>query len=196
MAKGSRRFGGRFRSRHPCRRRRSDARDPALGHRIRYEQEAIAYTEAPEDTASLARQRFRWSFGTLQAAWKHSDALFVPRYGTLAFIALPSIWLFQVLLSTLSPFAEIAMLFALAAGNWKIVLLYYFGFFAFELLTGVLAYALEGVAAWDLALLFFQRVFYRQLMLYVLAKSLLFAVRGRLVGWGELERKASVTSFN
>jgi hypothetical protein len=101
--------------------------------------------------------------------------------------------LFQVLLSTLSPFAEITMIIALLAGNWRIVLLYYLGFFAFELLTGVLAYSLEGVPAWDLTLLFFQRVFYRQLMLYVLAKSLLFAVRGRLVGWGKLERKASVT---
>jgi peptidoglycan-N-acetylglucosamine deacetylase len=164
------------------------------GYLIRYEQDAIAYTEAPEDTRSLAKQRFRWSFGTLQAAWKHRDALFVPRYGTLGFIALPSIWLFQVLLSSLSPFAEIAMILAVLAGNWKIVLLYYFAFFIFELLTGVLAYSLEGIAPWDLTLLFFQRIYYRQLMLHVLAKSLLYAVRGRLVGWGKLERKASVTS--
>ncbi|MDP9054510.1 MAG: glycosyltransferase, partial [Acidobacteriota bacterium] len=31
-----------------------------LGHTIRYEQDAIAYTEAPEDSRSLAQQRFRW----------------------------------------------------------------------------------------------------------------------------------------
>ncbi len=164
-----------------------------LGNIVRYEQEAIAYTEAPEDTKSLAKQRFRWAFGTLQAAWKHRDALFVPKYGSLGFVALPSIWLFQVVLSSLSPFAEFAMIMALIAGNWRIVLLYYFGFFLLELLTGVLAYALEGVAAWDLSLLFFQRIYYRQLMLYVLGKSIIFAVRGRLVGWGKLERKASVT---
>ncbi len=163
------------------------------GYVIRYEDQAIAYTEAPEDGRSLAKQRFRWSFGTLQAAWKHRDALFVPRYGTLGFVALPGIWLFQVLLSSLSPFAEIAMLVALTAGNWRIVLLYYFGFFLLELLTGFLAYALEGVPAWDLFLLFFQRIYYRQMMLFVLMKSLLFALRGRLVGWGKLERKASVT---
>ena len=159
---------------------------------IRYEQDAIAYTEAPEDSASLAKQRFRWSFGTLQAAWKHRDALFVPRYGTLGFIALPGIWVFQVLLSALSPFAEVSMAMSLIAGNWKLVLLYYFGFFFLEFLTGLLAYALEGIAPWDLWYLFFQRIYYRQLMLLVLAKSLLFAVRGRLVGWGKLERKASV----
>jgi cellulose synthase/poly-beta-1,6-N-acetylglucosamine synthase-like glycosyltransferase/peptidoglycan/xylan/chitin deacetylase (PgdA/CDA1 family)/spore germination protein YaaH len=163
------------------------------GYIIRYEQDGIAYTEAPEDGKSLAKQRFRWSFGTLQAAWKHRDALFVPKYGTLGFVALPGIWIFQVLLSSLSPFAEIAMIMALIAGNWKIVIVYYFAFFLFELLTGFLAYALEGIAPWDLALLFFQRIYYRQLMLFVLVKSLLFALRGRLVGWGKLERKASVS---
>ncbi len=165
-----------------------------LGYVIRYEQDAIAYTEAPEDTRSLVKQRFRWVFGTLQAAWKHRDALFVPKYGTLGFIALPSIWIFQVFLSALAPFAEVSMLVALVAGNWKIVLLYYMAFFGVELLTGFLAYALEGIAPWDLALLFFQTIYYRQIMLYVLGKSFLFAIRGRLVGWGKLERKASVTT--
>lgn len=166
-----------------------------LGYVIRYEQDAIAYTEAPEDTASLVKQRFRWVFGTLQAAWKHRDALFVPKYGTLGFVALPSIWIFQVLLSTLAPFAEIAMLFSLIAGDWRIVLLYYGAFFLLELLTGFLAYALEGLPPWDLSLLFFQTIYYRQIMLYVLGKSFLFAIRGRLVGWGKLERKATVTSM-
>ena len=162
------------------------------GYRIRYEDQAVAYTEAPEDTRGLARQRFRWAFGTLQAAWKHRDAMFVPKYGTLGLVALPSIWLFQVLLSALSPFAEMAMIIALFVGNWKIVLLYYLAFFALELLTGFLAYALEGEKPWDLSLLLFQRIYYRELMYYVLAKSLIFAMKGRLVGWGKLERRATV----
>jgi cellulose synthase/poly-beta-1,6-N-acetylglucosamine synthase-like glycosyltransferase/spore germination protein YaaH/peptidoglycan/xylan/chitin deacetylase (PgdA/CDA1 family) len=165
-----------------------------LGYIIRYEQNAIADTEAPEDTRSLAKQRFRWVFGTLQAVWKHRDALFVRKYGTLGFVALPSIWIFQVLLSVLSPFAELAMIFSLIAGDWKIVLLYYLAFFAVEMMTGFLAYALEGLPPWDLSLLFFQTIYYRQLMLYVLGKSFLYALRGRLVAWGKLERKATVTA--
>jgi cellulose synthase/poly-beta-1,6-N-acetylglucosamine synthase-like glycosyltransferase/peptidoglycan/xylan/chitin deacetylase (PgdA/CDA1 family)/spore germination protein YaaH len=165
-----------------------------LGYVIRYEQDAVAYTEAPEDTRSLVKQRFRWVFGTLQASWKHRDALFVPRYGTLGFVALPSVWIFQVLLSALAPFAEIAMLVSLLGGDGKIVLLYYAAFFLLEFATGLLAYALEGLAPWDLSLLFFQTIYYRQIMLYVLGKSFLFALRGRLVGWGKLERKASVTA--
>jgi len=163
-----------------------------MGYTIRYEEEAVAYTEAPEDTRGLAKQRFRWAFGTLQAAWKHRDALFVPKYGSLGFVALPSIWLFQVALSALSPFAEAAMILALFAGNWRIVLAFYLAFFLLELLTGALAYRLEGEKVHDLTLLFFQRIYYRELMYYVLAKSLLYAMRGRLVGWGKLERRATV----
>jgi len=163
-----------------------------LGFEIRYEDQAIALTEAPETTRDLAKQRFRWAFGTLQAAWKHRDATFNPNYGFLGMLALPSIWIFQVLLAALSPFAEIAMIIALFAGNWRIVLLYYAGLFLLEFLTAVLAYSLERAKPWDLALLFFQRIYYRQLMYYVLAKSILFAMRGRLVGWGKLERRATV----
>jgi len=162
------------------------------GYRIRYEEEGVAFTEAPEDTRGLAKQRFRWAFGTLQAAWKHRDALFVPKYGSLGFVALPSIWIFQVLLSALSPFAEIAMVVALFAGNWRIVLMFYLAFFVLEFLTGLMAYWLEGEPPWDLALLFFQRIYYRELMYYVVGKSLIYAVRGRVVGWGKLERRATV----
>ncbi len=162
------------------------------GYQIRYEEGAVAFTEAPEDTRGLAKQRFRWAFGTLQAAWKHRDALFVAKYGSLGFVALPSIWIFQVLLSALSPFAELAMIVALFAGNWRIVLMFYLGFFILEFLTGLIAYWLEGEKPWDLTLLFFQRIYYRELMYYVVAKSLVYAVRGRVVGWGKLERRATV----
>jgi hypothetical protein len=41
-------------------------------------------------------------------------------------------------------------------------------------------------------LLFFQRIYYRELMYYVLARSILHAIRGHIVGWGKLERRATV----
>jgi cellulose synthase/poly-beta-1,6-N-acetylglucosamine synthase-like glycosyltransferase/peptidoglycan/xylan/chitin deacetylase (PgdA/CDA1 family) len=163
-----------------------------LGYTIRYEEKAIAYTEAPETTMALAKQRFRWSFGTLQAAWKHRAVTLDPRYGFLGLLAMPSIWLFQVLLAAISPFAEVAMFIALFAGNWRTVLLFYFAFFVLETLTALLAYALEGVKPWDLKLFFFQRIYFRILMQYVLGKSIVFALKGRVVGWGKLERTATV----
>lgn len=162
------------------------------GYQIRYEENAIAYTEAPESTKALAKQRFRWSFGTLQAAWKHRNVTLDPRYGFLGLLAMPSIWLFQVLLAAVSPFAEVAMVIALFAGNWRTVALFYLAFYVLETLTALLAYGLEGVNPRDLLLFFIQRLYFRGLMQYVLVKSLVFALKGRVVGWGKLERTATV----
>src|SRR5438046_873558 len=55
-----------------------------LGWRVSYEESAVAWTEAPETAGALIRQRFRWTFGTLQSFWKHRNTLFRPKYGTLA----------------------------------------------------------------------------------------------------------------
>jgi len=49
------------------------------GWRIAYADGAVAYTEAPDTLRGLSSQRFRWSFGTLQCAWKHRVALFRSR---------------------------------------------------------------------------------------------------------------------
>jgi cellulose synthase/poly-beta-1,6-N-acetylglucosamine synthase-like glycosyltransferase len=162
-----------------------------LGYRIRYDGEAVAYTEVPQTTAALAQQRFRWLFGTLQAAWKHRDAMFRPRYGSLGFVALPSIWLFQLVLPLVSPLAELAMLLALFSGHWPIVLAYGSLLFAAELLGALVSYRLEGVWSVDLLLLFVQRVFYRQLLLYVSAKAIVSAIRGRRIAWHKLDRAGS-----
>ena len=41
------------------------------GYKVEYEDRALAFTEAPTTANGLMRQRFRWSFGILQAVWKH-----------------------------------------------------------------------------------------------------------------------------
>ena len=41
------------------------------GYKVIYEDQALAFTEAPVDAKGLMRQRFRWSFGILQAVFKH-----------------------------------------------------------------------------------------------------------------------------
>src|SRR5947209_11530802 len=51
------------------------------------------------------RQRFRWSFGILQAVYKHREAF--ARKGVLGWVALPNIVVFQILLPLVSPFIDI-----------------------------------------------------------------------------------------
>ena len=75
------------------------------GLRVDYEDRALAYTEAPIDAKGLMRQRFRWSFGTLQAIWKHRAAFI--RNKAMGLFALPNILIFQMFLPLVSPFIDL-----------------------------------------------------------------------------------------
>ena len=177
------------------------------GGSIAYADEAIAYTEAPDTFAGLAKQRFRWSFGTLQCMWKHRDALFRRRYGTLGWIAMPNVWLFQLLFTALSPIADLLFVWSLvsvwlvklqhgdtyAVTNLEQVLTFYAVFLAVDWITTVIAFVTEPGEDKSLTwLVFIQRFAYRQIMYWVVLRSFVAAIRGHIVGWGKLERKASV----
>ena len=45
------------------------------GWRVVFEERARAWTEAPATMAQLWKQRYRWSYGTMQAMWKHRRAI-------------------------------------------------------------------------------------------------------------------------
>ena len=81
-----------------------------LGYSIVYEDEAVALTEAPDTVRGFVRQRYRWMYGTMQAAWKHRDVLFRPRYGALGFVALPNVLIFQVLFPLISPVMDLMLI--------------------------------------------------------------------------------------
>ncbi len=178
------------------------------GYRIAYAEKAIAYTEAPDTLRALAKQRFRWSFGTLQCMWKHRDALLRPRYGALGFFAMPNVWIFQILFPLFAPLVDLLLLGALgwalleriehpaahALSQLQPVLFYYAFFLAVDWLSAALSFFLERGEQKSLLFWFvLQRVCYRQIMYYVMLKSVYAALRGGLVGWGQLERKATVT---
>jgi len=180
-----------------------------LGYKIGYEENAVAWTEAPDRLRSLARQRFRWAYGTLQCMWKHLDALFRLRYGTLGFIALPNVWIFQILFPLISPVMDLMLVYTLiSAGLDRLqqptgysstslqqVLFYYALFLTIDWVSACFAFILEKREQWTLLWwLFLQRFCYRQVMYYVMIKSVAMAVRGPVVGWGKLERKATVAA--
>ena len=74
---------------------------------------AVAWTEAPATVRGLAKQRFRWSYGTLQCLWKYRRITFNPEYGELGLVALPQVWLFQIMLTTLAPVADLLLVWQL-----------------------------------------------------------------------------------
>jgi cellulose synthase/poly-beta-1,6-N-acetylglucosamine synthase-like glycosyltransferase/spore germination protein YaaH/peptidoglycan/xylan/chitin deacetylase (PgdA/CDA1 family) len=180
------------------------------GWKIDYEEEAIGWTNAPETAATLIRQRFRWTFGTLQAFWKHRNTLGRAKYGTLGWIALPNIFLFQLLLPLFSPVIDLLCLGSLVlygasqfhfthlsqvytAADVERSLVFFIGFMLIDFLTCIVAFALEHHEDWSLLWpLLLQRFYYRQMMYFVLFSSVMGAVQGKSVGWRGVEPEIPV----
>lgn len=177
------------------------------GYKVLFDATAIAWTEAPASFSGLQKQRFRWSYGTLQCLWKHRDITFRPRYGALGLIAMPQVWLFQIMLTTLAPLADALLLWQII-GQWiaysehgaefqsndlKLIGIYYGIFMAVDLLAAAFGFLMERGEQWRLLWwLVLQRFGYRQLMYYVVVRSLITALNGPFVGWGKLERMGTV----
>ncbi|WP_174291970.1 glycosyltransferase [Sphingomonas bacterium] len=177
------------------------------GWRITYDQYAVAWTEAPETVSGLAKQRFRWAYGTLQCLWKHRAAIGRNRPAGLGWIGLPQAIVFQILLAAISPIIDLALLVSffvtyidVQAHGWAqtshdiyVMLGFWLVFTAIDLLAATVAFALERREKWRLLwLLVPQRVGYRQIMYYVVIKAIAQALRGPMVGWGKLQRTGRV----
>lgn len=162
------------------------------GYRIAYAPDAIAWTEAPETYRALAKQRFRWAFGTLQCLWKHKDMLFNPRFGALAWFSLPSVWFFQIGLVALTPVVDAMLLFSLVSGNGLAVWIYALVFLLMDVALAALACRMEKAPLSKAWLMVIMRITYRPLLSYVVWRSILKALKGAWVHWGKLERTASV----
>ena len=160
--------------------------------RIVYVPDAIAWTEAPETFATLARQRSRWAYGTLQCLWKHRDMVFNWNYRALGWFSLPSIWFFQIILVAVTPMVDLFLLASLPFGAWNAVLPFVITFLAMDVLLATLACILERepiLRAWRILPM---RLIYRPMLSYCVWKAILRAIKGAWVSWGKLERTASV----
>jgi len=177
------------------------------GWKVMYDQDAIAWTEAPESFAALARQRYRWAFGTLQCLWKHRGIFVTGKPRGLARIGLPQAIVFQVIFAAISPLIDLALLASIVATylsveahGWAATQsdvarmgLFWLAFGAIDILAGVVAFGLEANERWRLLWLMLpQRFGYRQIMYYVVIRALTAALRGPSVGWGKLERSGRV----
>jgi cellulose synthase/poly-beta-1,6-N-acetylglucosamine synthase-like glycosyltransferase/peptidoglycan/xylan/chitin deacetylase (PgdA/CDA1 family)/spore germination protein YaaH len=154
--------------------------------------EAIAYTEAPETLGGLLKQRFRWSFGVMQSFWKNRNALFNKKYKFFGMIGMPNILLFQIILPLFSPLADLMMLVGLFSDKPGKIIAYYVAFVLIDFMVAIIAFRLEREDYKKLVYIIPQRFIWRQLMYYVLFKSLRKALKGELGSWGALKRTGNV----
>ena len=164
------------------------------GLKVCYAPRAVAWTEAPETVRTFAKQRFRWAYGTLQCLWKHREMLFNVKYRALGWFSLPSAWFFNILLVALGPIIDAVLLLSLLMSPANSILYVYFVIFlGADLLLAAVACLIEREPLSQIWLVLPMRFIYRPVLSYAVLKAIVKASKGVLVGWGKLDRTASVT---
>ncbi|WP_419803765.1 polysaccharide deacetylase family protein [Terriglobus sp.] len=181
------------------------------GYEVIYEDQALAFTEAPVNANGLMRQRFRWSFGIMQAVFKHLGA--VRNRRAMGLFALPNIIIFQILLPLVSPLIDlmfVASLFrwlydrhfhpeAASSASFLKLLTYFLAFMIIDFSASALAFMLERRHpaskgdGWLLVHIWIQRFTYRQVFSVVLLKTIKRVIDGRPFSWDKLERTAKMS---
>jgi cellulose synthase/poly-beta-1,6-N-acetylglucosamine synthase-like glycosyltransferase/peptidoglycan/xylan/chitin deacetylase (PgdA/CDA1 family) len=162
------------------------------GWKVVYEEEAKAFTEVPSSLGGLWRQRYRWSFGTMQSVWKHRRAIGRRTEGPIGTIGLPSLIFFQIALPLLAPLIDLFALYGLIFLSPLPVLGFWIGFNVLMLAQGAYAFHLDGERPWPLWALPLQTFVYRQLMYLVVLQSVISAVQGLRLRWSHVERSGDV----
>jgi len=159
------------------------------GWRIVYEERARAWTEAPATLEQLYRQRYRWSYGTMQAMWKHRGALFDSgASGRFGRAGLPFLALFGVVLPLLAPVVDIMLIYGLIFWQLNETVLAWGLMLLLQLLTAAIAFRFDKESMGPLLRLPLQQFAYRQLMYLVLIQSATTALTGGRLRWHKLHR--------
>jgi cellulose synthase/poly-beta-1,6-N-acetylglucosamine synthase-like glycosyltransferase/peptidoglycan/xylan/chitin deacetylase (PgdA/CDA1 family) len=162
------------------------------GWHVVYEERARAWTEAPSSLRQLWTQRYRWSYGTMQAMWKHRRSLFERgpsgRYGRLG---LPLVALFGVALPLLAPIIDLLTIYGLLFLDRTETAIAWVAMLGLQFVTAFVAFRLDKERVTPLWTLPLQQFAYRQLMYLVLIQSLLTALTGARLRWHKLRRSGT-----
>ncbi|HEY9332265.1 MAG TPA: glycosyltransferase [Streptomyces sp.] len=163
------------------------------GWRVVYAENARAWTEAPESVQQLWSQRYRWSYGTMQAIWKHRRAV-IERgpSGRFGRVGLPFVALFMVVAPLLAPLIDVFLLYGLVFGPTGQTVVAWLGVLAVQAVCAAYAFRLDRERMTHLLSLPLQQVLYRQLMYVVLLQSWITALTGGRLRWQKLRRTGVV----
>jgi cellulose synthase/poly-beta-1,6-N-acetylglucosamine synthase-like glycosyltransferase len=160
-----------------------------LGYRVRTVADARAWTEVPATWHALWKQRYRWSYGTLQVLWKHRDAPFRFRATNVGRLGIPFLIVFGYLLPLVGPAVDVSFLYGLLVGPQLPLLAAFVVFTALQLFAAVLALRHDHEPVWHAIAVVGYQLGYRQMLSAVIASSLWAAFAGFPVGWGKLVRR-------
>jgi cellulose synthase/poly-beta-1,6-N-acetylglucosamine synthase-like glycosyltransferase len=179
-----------------------EMREDEADYNVEFVPDPVCWTEAPEDLATLAKQRRRWQRGLVEMLLRHRPMVGNPRYGILGVLVLPYFLVFELVGPTLIEFPAYLLLpIGLIFGYLPLGL--FAAFLGVSILYGVLlsvsALALEEFSfrrhtrgrevTRMLGYVLFDNLGYRQYQSFLRAQGTIQALRGGNREWGEMKRK-------
>ncbi len=162
------------------------------GYRVIQEDRAWSSTEAPETFRDLRRQRFRWTFGSVQALWKHRGMMLNVRYRWLGLFVLPIAALGVMMPLVFLPFVYAVTAIAAVGHDTGTLLQYGTIILLLQTTQAVAAIALSRQTPRHLLVVPIYRLIAEPLRAYLLYKSALVMLRGTRSRWHKVRRTASI----
>lgn len=110
-------------------------REEKRNYRITYINDAVCWTQAPDNIIDLWNQRRRWHIGLMDTLFKNKQMLFNPKYGVHGMFTVPYFWLFEFLSSILLPLGYILVFLGYFTGTLDFQL--FMCFVIFNILLGI-----------------------------------------------------------
>jgi cellulose synthase/poly-beta-1,6-N-acetylglucosamine synthase-like glycosyltransferase len=163
------------------------------GWRVVYQEHAKAWTEAPGSLKQLWSQRYRWSYGTMQALWKHRGSLTDKGpSGRFGRVGMPLVVIFQIVTPVFAPLIDVFTVYSMIFIDFKASLLAWLAVLCVQLVCAAYAFRLDREKYRYLLMMPLQQLAYRQMMYLVLIHSCVTALTGGRLRWQKLKRTGEV----
>ncbi|WP_328873167.1 glycosyltransferase [Streptomyces sp. NBC_00287] len=163
------------------------------GWRVVYQEHARAWTEAPGSLKQLWSQRYRWSYGTMQALWKHRKSLTDKGpSGRFGRVGMPLVVIFQIVTPVFAPLIDVFTVYSMIFVDFRAALLAWLAVLAVQLVCAAYAFRLDREKYRYLLMMPLQQLAYRQMMYLVLIHSCITALTGGRLRWQKLKRTGEV----
>ncbi|MEW2049635.1 glycosyltransferase [Streptomyces sp. NPDC005476] len=163
------------------------------GWQVVYQEHAKAWTEAPGSLKQLWSQRYRWSYGTMQALWKHHKSLTDKGpSGRFGRVGMPLVVLFQIVTPVFAPLIDVFTVYSMIFVDFQAALLAWLAVLGVQLGCAAYAFRLDREKYRYLLMMPLQQLAYRQMMYLVLIHSCITALTGGRLRWQKLKRTGEV----
>jgi cellulose synthase/poly-beta-1,6-N-acetylglucosamine synthase-like glycosyltransferase/peptidoglycan/xylan/chitin deacetylase (PgdA/CDA1 family) len=163
------------------------------GWRVVYQEHARAWTEAPGSLKQLWSQRYRWSYGTMQALWKHRKSLTDKGpSGRFGRVGMPLVVIFQIVTPVFAPLIDVFTAYSMIFVDFQAALYAWLAVLGVQLVCAAYAFKLDREKYRYLLMMPLQQLAYRQMMYLVLIHSCITALTGGRLRWQKLKRTGEV----